>query len=184
MQLGIVTCSACSSPLVPGAAVCPHCGRAAVAGPPVAFEPSSAQSDYAPVATYGMPPTGAPANASAPPFAQAPVAAWNPTTAFLQVVQPRTGFFLFDVQLHVTLDGQPFYFGSFTSGFDVTVEVATGRHVLQTIIDPGGIGRQRLYEITIPAPESALYRGERPRVVAKLDYSRFWGNFSKKLDIS
>jgi hypothetical protein len=105
------------------------------------------------------------------------------TSALLEVMQPPAGWFLIDTQLQVLLDGRPLYYGSFASGFAVTVEVAIGPHVLETTIDPGGIGRRRRYDLVVTAPVESAQGGERQRLVAKLDYSRFWGNFSKKLDL-
>ena len=96
------------------------------------------------------------------------------TTDPLTVKFDKPGFLLSDVRLIVLLNGTPVYDGGFASGFEVTVLVPPGRHSLETHIDLGMVGRKRQCALVLP-PAGGW--------VASLSYSRFWGNFSKKLDV-
>jgi hypothetical protein len=101
--------------------------------------------------------------------------------ALLRVVFEKPGWFLNDPRVVVTLDDSTLHDGSFVSGFERTVEIAAGPHRLTTAIHVGGFQRKREYEIVIGG--AGEYREGAGRWVARLDYSRFWGNFVKKLDL-
>ncbi len=88
----------------------------------------------------------------------------------LRIVFPKPGFFLTDVRLTITLDGLVVYDGGFLAGVDVAGEVAPGFHAITTRIEAGLFARERVYTVEVPAG--------RP-VTVTLDYSRFWGNFTK-----
>ena len=89
----------------------------------------------------------------------------------LRVVFPKPGFFLTDVRLVVAVDGLAVYDGSFTGGVDLVHPVAPGPHRVATVIDIGITRRHRQYDVVVP--ETGL--------VVQLAYSRFWGNFKKRL---
>ena len=93
--------------------------------------------------------------------------------ASLRVVFPRPSFFLVDVRVTLTLDGQPVHDGTFMAGFAVALDVAPGRHVLASVIDLGLARRTREWVLEVPASGGD----------ATISYSRFWGNFSKKLPL-
>jgi hypothetical protein len=101
--------------------------------------------------------------------------------ALLRVVFEKPGWFLNDPRVVVRLDESTLHDGSFTSGFERTVEVAPGPHRLTTAIHVGGFQRKRAYELVLGG--EGAYREGTGRWVARLDYSRFWGNFTKKLDL-
>jgi hypothetical protein len=92
----------------------------------------------------------------------------------LRVIFPNPGFFISDTRLEVDLDGARIYEGSATSGFERTVQVAPGPHTLVTRIAVGPILRPKQYTVTI---------GEAPAYTAVLRYSRFWGNFTRTLNV-
>lgn len=91
----------------------------------------------------------------------------------LQITFPRPGFYVTDVRMTVLLDGQVVYDGSFLSGIDLTVPVQPGAHRVTTKIDVGGLGifRTREYDVTVPPGRGTTLH---------LEYSRFWGNFSRR----
>lgn len=85
---------------------------------------------------------------------------------------PRPGFFMADMPVTVTVDGEVVYRGSFVSGFTVPVEVGAGEHVVETAIGLGFLVRRR---------RLVVLTEERDEVVtATLSYSRMWGNFEEK----
>lgn len=98
----------------------------------------------------------------------------------LRVHFDSPGFFLNDPRVTVRVGDRTIYDGSFKSGFDVSVELP-GRHVLETAIDVAGLSRKQ--KIELPLDNTGGYR-DVPEVHAKLSYSRFWGNFDKKADLS
>ena len=100
----------------------------------------------------------------------------------LRVVFERPGWFTNDPRVTVMLDERALHEGSFLSGFDTTVEIACGAHVLSTAIHLGALRRTREYAFVL-ADESG-YRDRPARHVARLAYSRFWGNFARKLDLT
>lgn len=106
-----------------------------------------------------------------------PARALNPLSASSAALAftlrfPAPGFFIGDATLTVWLDGQVFYQGSFTSGFEYTVQLAPGPHQVVTQIEMGFIRRSKTYTLHLqPAAHT----------VATLAYSRFWGNFKSKL---
>lgn len=89
----------------------------------------------------------------------------------LRIAFAPPGFFLNDAGLSITLDGYTVYSGSFTRGFELMFPVAPGVHLVTTCIDIGLVRRTREYHVPVTA-------GRAFSVV--LDYSRFWGNFTKK----
>ena len=60
--------------------------------------------------------------------------------------------------------------GDFTTGFETTLDVPPGAHLVTTQIQLG-IVRNRTVEVTLEAGR---------HTVIILQYSRFWGNFTKK----
>ncbi len=88
----------------------------------------------------------------------------------LRIVFPKPGFFLTDVRLTITLDGGVVYDGGFLGGVDVAGQVAPGVHTITTRLDLGIVARERIYTVEVPSGRA---------VIVTLDYSRFWGNFTK-----
>lgn len=82
----------------------------------------------------------------------------------------------------MTLDDRVLHDGSFLSGFEATLELEPGPHRLTTRIEVGPFSRSRSYDFVLEA--DAGYREGPRRYLARLVYSRFWGNFTKKLDVS
>jgi hypothetical protein len=91
------------------------------------------------------------------------------------------GFFINDPTIEVMLDDQLLYTGGFRGGFDVSTEVAPGRHRLTTAIVVGGLARRRSFELDLDPAHG--YR-DAAIVEGVLEYSRFWGNFKKRLSLS
>ncbi len=91
------------------------------------------------------------------------------------------GFFLNDPRVSLRIGDRVLYDGSFKSGFDVSVELPSGRHELVTAIGVGGL--QRRQTIELPLEASGGYR-DAPEVHAKLSYSRIFGNFGKRASLS
>lgn len=88
--------------------------------------------------------------------------------------------FVADTRLEVMLDERVVYDGSFASGFRASASVAPGPRVLETRIHVGVVSRRRRYEFTLPVV------GLRDSAAAwnvRLEYSRLWGNFSRKLAV-
>ena len=54
----------------------------------------------------------------------------------LRVSFEKPGFFLNAPRLLVRLDGRTLFDGSFKEGFDVSLDVQPGRHVIETFIGP------------------------------------------------
>ncbi|MCA9626654.1 MAG: hypothetical protein KC766_03260 [Myxococcales bacterium] len=82
----------------------------------------------------------------------------------------KPSFMLPGSNLVVTLDGQQVFCGDFTTGFETTLDVPPGAHLVTTQIQLG-IVRNRTVEVTLEAGR---------HTVIILQYSRFWGNFTKK----
>lgn len=82
----------------------------------------------------------------------------------------KPSFFLPGSGLTVSLNSQLVFQGDFTDGFEVTLEVAPGTHAINTRIDLG-ITRTRSAQVPVEAGRHTLIN---------LEYSRFWGNFTKK----
>jgi hypothetical protein len=95
---------------------------------------------------------------------------------------PPPGFFLNDPRLTVALDGRTVYDGSFKSGFDVEAEVQPGALTLETAVAMGP-GMARKQRIPIDLTPEAGYR-DTPAVAVRLEYSRFFGNFKKRVSIA
>ena len=93
------------------------------------------------------------------------------SAVLLTVMFEKPGFFLTDVRIVVSVNGQPIYDGSFREGFERTVEVLPGQHFVDTTIELGALKRTRRYPVDV-----APARG----YTVALSYSRFWGNFTKK----
>ncbi len=103
-------------------------------------------------------------------------------TVSLCVVFDAPGWFAVDASLALALDGSLIYEGSLGRGFDVSGPVAAGPHVLETAISLGLVARRRRYDFAIEA--AGAYRGPAAAYVARLAYSRVWGNFTKRLELS
>lgn len=88
----------------------------------------------------------------------------------LRIVFPRPGFFLTDVRTIITIDGGVVYDGSFVGGIDIAGATSPGAHTVTTRLELGIAARTRSYTVDVPAG-----RG----VTLELEYSRFWGNFTK-----
>jgi len=99
----------------------------------------------------------------------------------LRVLFDPPGFFLNDPRLVLRVDDRTIYDGSFKSGLDVSIEVPPGDLVLETAIEVGPV--QRKQRISLPLGPGGGYR-DVPEVHAKISYSRFWGNFSKRAQLS
>lgn len=94
---------------------------------------------------------------------------------------PPPGFFLNDPRLLVRLDDRTLYDGSFRAGFDVSIEVQPGVHVLETSIHLAGtVARPQRIELPLDATG---YR-DVPVVHGTLEYSRLSGNFKKRVSLS
>ncbi len=89
----------------------------------------------------------------------------------LRITFPKPGFFLVDVRVTIALDGAPVYDGSFLGGVDLSGAVAPGMHTVTVRIHLEPFVRERVYAVEVPPG-----RG----VTCELEYSRFWGNFTKK----
>ena len=73
----------------------------------------------------------------------------------------------------IWVDGRPAWHAPFERGVDVTFPVLPGRHRVDVRIDVEGLfARNRSYDIEVPGPSRL-----------ELDYSRFWGSFSKKVTL-
>lgn len=99
----------------------------------------------------------------------------------LRVHFDAPGFFLNDPRVTVRVGDRTLYDGSFKRGFDVQVELPPGRHVLETAIDIAGVARKQRIELPLDTPGG--YR-DAAEVHAKLRYSRLWGNFDRRADLS
>lgn len=105
------------------------------------------------------------------------MSAANLTVAFV-----KPGWFMIDVAMSVVLDRDKLiYQGSFLAGFEVTGRVELGAHTLETIIDVGAFKRRRAYAFTLESLPD--YRSSLPSYRIDLCYSRFWGNFTRKLSM-
>jgi hypothetical protein len=101
----------------------------------------------------------------------------------LRVRFPAPGWFLNDPRLTVRLGDRTLYDGSFKRGFDVSVEVEPGDHLLETAIHaPVGNGARR-QRIALPLHDGGGYR-DVPEVHAELSYSRLTGNFAERAALS
>lgn len=87
----------------------------------------------------------------------------------LRVMLPPQRFYLVDVRVVLTIDQVFAFAGSFKQGFDATLPVVPGPHVLGAIIELDAFRRTRDYPVVVPPHGLAL----------ELRYSRFWGNFDK-----
>ncbi|MEI8254108.1 MAG: hypothetical protein WCJ30_00380 [Deltaproteobacteria bacterium] len=89
--------------------------------------------------------------------------------------------FIADTRLEVLLDERAVHDGSFAAGFRVSLSLPPGGHVIETRIHVGVVSRRRQYEFELPVV------GLRDSATAwniRLDYSRIWGNFTKKLALT
>jgi len=99
----------------------------------------------------------------------------------LRVHFDAPGFFLNDPRVSLRIGERVLYYGSFKSGFDVSIELQPGQHTLRTAIGIGALERKQ--EIALPLGEGGGYRGV-PEVHARLTYSRIFGNFDKRASLS
>ena len=93
----------------------------------------------------------------------------------LRIRFDKPGFFINDPRVEVDFDGVRIYEGSFMSGFDRTVTTSAGHHELVTRITVGPVMRPKRWTFELD---------EAPRFTITLRYSRFWGNFTRKLDLT
>ncbi|MFI5296692.1 MAG: hypothetical protein ACHREM_01225 [Polyangiales bacterium] len=93
----------------------------------------------------------------------------------VRIAFPRPGWFLTDTRVVVRFNDSVIYDGSFRSGFEHSTQLPPGRHTLTTTIDVGLFNRTRSYELDVPT--TGLCE-------VTLSYSRFWGNFTKRLVVS
>jgi hypothetical protein len=101
--------------------------------------------------------------------------------AVLRVVFEKPGWFANDPRVVVALDDRTLRDGSFVWGFEMTLELNAGPHRLTTTIHVGPLRRKRAYDFVLG--DEGGYREGRGHHVARLHYSRFWGNFARKLDL-
>ena len=95
----------------------------------------------------------------------------QPLPTSLHVVWPKPTLMIPMGSVLVWVDGQPAWRGPFEQGVDVTVPMPPGRHRVDVRIDVEGLfARNRSYEVEVAGPTRF-----------DLHYSRFWGNFSKKV---
>ena len=97
----------------------------------------------------------------------------EPATVPLHVVWPSPTLMLPMGSVLIWVDGLPAWRAPFERGVDLTVPVAPGRHRVDVRIDVEGLfARNRSYDVEVTGPSRL-----------ELDYSRFWGNFSKKITL-
>lgn len=98
----------------------------------------------------------------------------------LQVRFDDPGFFVNDPRITVRVDGQLIHDGSFRGGFVASAPIETTQPIIETTIEIGPLSRSKRIAVQLEVP-----RGEQGEVVweARLKYSRFWGNFSSRVDI-
>ncbi len=89
--------------------------------------------------------------------------------------------FIADTRLEVLLDQSVVHDGSFASGFRASLSVPPGPHVIETRIHVGVVSRRRRYEFELPV---VGLRDSASSWNALLDYSRLWGNFTKRLALT
>ena len=94
-----------------------------------------------------------------------------PITIFFE----KHGFFLTDSQISVWFDDTPCFVGSFMNGFETTLSISPGTHMVKTVIQLGAIQRTKHFTVVIE-PANGYRIG--------LEYSRFWGNFKGALRVS
>jgi hypothetical protein len=93
----------------------------------------------------------------------------------VHVVFSKPGFMWNNPRLIVRLDSADVYDSKFKLGVDVTQEAAAGSHNVSTRIEFMGVSRNREYAVTV-APDTDL--------TVTLRYSRLWGNFSRRPELS
>jgi hypothetical protein len=89
----------------------------------------------------------------------------------LRITFAKPGFFITDARIVLLVDGQAIHDGSFLAGIDLRVPVAPGPHRLESVIDIGLARRRRAWDVIAPCE-------------VEIEYSRFWGNFSKKARVT
>ncbi|MGF1468561.1 MAG: hypothetical protein ACFCGT_20755 [Sandaracinaceae bacterium] len=94
------------------------------------------------------------------------------------------GVFVNDPRLTVRLDDRVVFEGSFRRGFLVSKSVVPGPHVIETQIQLGpSLARTRRYRFDVEGQPPPGYRGSSPSLEARLAYSRFTGNFRRRLSV-
>lgn len=93
----------------------------------------------------------------------------------LRIAFPPPGFFLFEARLTLLFDSTIVYAGSFRQGVDFMLPVTAGTHVLSTRIELDAFTRSRDYVLDLPS-------GQLSSVLLK--YSRFWGNFTQRPELT
>lgn len=100
----------------------------------------------------------------------------------LRVRFDAPGWFANDPRLVVRVDDHAVYDGSFVRGFVGAIDLSPGPHVLTTAIHlASALARRKEYALDLPSPDD--YRSAAIGVEARLRYSRFWGNFERRLDL-
>ena len=102
---------------------------------------------------------------------------WQTRAVHLRIRFRPPGFFLGDARVVVSIGDRTLYDGSMLYGFDIDAVVSEGERELVTRIAVGNFGRTRRY--SLPRVEDP-YRGD-AHLAVELRYSRFWGNFTRRL---
>jgi hypothetical protein len=111
-----------------------------------------------------------PNDSAGPPVA---LGGMQPGLVPLHVVWPKPTLMIPMGSVLLWVDGRPVWRGPFEHGVDVSVPVLPGKHRLEVKIDVEGMfSRTRGYDVEV----SGAMRLD-------LTYSRFWGNFSKKVGL-
>jgi hypothetical protein len=97
----------------------------------------------------------------------------TPGVTCMHIALQRPGFFLGDAQVVLRLDGVAVYSGGFRAGIDVAIPAAAGRHVLEATLEIPMLKRTRSWDVIVADPGCQV----------TLEYSRFWGNFAKKVRV-
>jgi hypothetical protein len=91
--------------------------------------------------------------------------------AWMRIAFPKPGFFLVDVRVAIHVNGWSAYDGGFLQGFDVRFPAVPGPCVIDVLLDAGLVKRSRQYTVEARAGYA---------VEVWLEYSRFWGSFTKE----
>ena len=97
------------------------------------------------------------------------------SATLVRIVLRKPGWFMMDTTVKILWDGDVVYEGGFREGFEHELEAAHGPHRLEAAIRLGGLGsRTKSWDVDVHGS----------RITATLRYSRFWGNFKRKLQIT
>jgi hypothetical protein len=96
--------------------------------------------------------------------------------SYLRVVFPPPGFFVIDARVALAVNGYPAFEGTFTQGFDWWTAMPPGLHRVEArIVTPLGLSRSKMFALEV---RHAL------TTIARIEYSRMWGNFSSTPNVS